>query len=706
MEKIFGKHDQFSGRGMEGHDHKLTIADFTGLRTQYLTKEVYNHPLYKTVRRHRTISHTVSKINEASRNGDYKVLAAFLGTDVATVKDICEKAGHSVTISYDDVYDALVLARIANDPSFAFFTTYNIRYKKGGTGSFLLNYAQRYVLSILEEMRLAGEPIRAVLAKARQWGGSTLVQLYMSWIQLFHKEQWNSIIVAQTNDTAGRIRDMYSFVLSNIPGIVFGVDSVKLRNHNNRKADQIVADQKGNALRDNVITTASYENFESVRGENLHMAHLSEFAYWRTTKNKSALQVITNLEGNIGEDAYEVEIIESTAAGASGAFYDFYQLAKQGKSNRRAIFVPFMYIENDMKKFKSPQTKRQFALWLWEHRNEDTAPDEAHEPGKFLWYIWERGGTLEHINWYISKRAAFTSHDQMASEAPVDDVECFVYSGGRIFSPYLIQMRRDAYQRIPDAIGEVVKADDGVRFVERKNGLFYVWKRPAKRLYENRYIVIVDVGGRSKTADYSVITVIDRIGRTRKGGCDEVVARWRGHVRYDQLAEIAVRIAQYYGDALIIPESNTFDKKDAEKNEYVEQGDHFRGVLTRMSEIYDNFYYRAATDAEDIRNGILVKVGFQTNVKTKQDMVDQFTVDFEDDKFIDHDERMYDEAGIYEQRPNGSYGNIEGRNNHDDIIMTCMIGSLVSSQMPLPSPVIVNTPKKQYRGTVNESYIG
>lgn len=68
-----------------------------------------------------------------------------------------------------------------------------------------------------------------------------------------------------------------------------------------------------------------------------------------------------------------------------------------------------------------------------------------------------------------------------------------------------------------------------------------------------------------------------------------------------------------------------------------------------------------------------------------EDMVDNFIVAFEDDMFIDPDERMYKEASKYEQRPDGSYGNIPGRGNHDDILMTDMIGALISEDMPKPS---------------------
>ena len=61
---------------------------------------------------------------------------------------------------------------------------------------FRLNRAQRKLVDALEAERTAGRPIRLILLKARQWGGSTCVQLYMAWLQLIQAEGLNSLIVA------------------------------------------------------------------------------------------------------------------------------------------------------------------------------------------------------------------------------------------------------------------------------------------------------------------------------------------------------------------------------------------------------------------------------------------------------------------------------------------------------------------------------
>ena len=88
--------------------------------------------------------------------------------------------------------------------------------------------------------------------------------------------------------------------------------------------------------------------------------------------------------------------------------------------------------------------------------------------------------------------------------------------------------------------------------------------------------------------------------------------------------------------------------------------------------------------------------------------MDHFIVTFEDNnRFLDPDYRAYEEMAIYEQREDGSYGNIEGRNNHDDILMTDMIADFISDQkMPMPTPYVETYIKDPVlRETLNESYL-
>lgn len=690
---IFGRHDQVTGEGIEDHTWVLNLSDYA-LKSQWLTEEFKGNPLF-------------AKLAE-------------LGSIKEYIKWYGDK--YNQWLTFDEVADTIFSKRCERDPAFAFYTLYKIQDKVTGQMiPYKLNYAQRVLLAKLERMRRNGKPIRLVLLKARQWGGSTLVQLYMSWMQIFVVDGWNSVIIAQTKDTSRRIKGMYRKVLENFPRFVFKSDLQFSSYEQSQGSDFQITDSKHNPIRNSVVTVASYENFENTRGANMAMAHFSECAYWKTTDTKSPEKLMTSIDGGILPIANTLIIEESTANGNSGHFYDQYKMASNPniESIWDSLFIPFNFIENDMLRFDTEQDKRWFAESLYENRDNDVAVDECHESGKYLWGLWKKGASLEHIKWYIFKRSGFTSHEQMASEAPSDDVECFAFSGNKVWSLHFVEEQRRLYAKQELWKGDIRTYDlnktDEWNENERINkewtvqlvnvnresgGYLKIWKHPDKLNTANQYVVVVDVGGRSEKADYSVITVMNRWNTRREGGQLEVVARWRGHLRYDLMAWKAVAIARYYKDALLVFESNTFDKKKAEARDFVETGDHIRGILNVIGDTYDNLYTRPNTDAENINEGNDRLIGFQTNKKTKQDIVDEFTVEFEDGRFIDPDDMFYVEAGIYEQRPDGSYGNIVGKDNHDDVLMTNMIGVYVHNRME--TPMLMNTPQKSYVRVNNE----
>lgn len=675
--------NQVTGEGMPRHTNKVCISDYF-LPEQWLTDEVAGNNLYKQVAALGSIEAYVSWFNVAKAH---------------------ELEGEEILD--EDVAHELYWIRLSNDPYFAFAVCYFITDKFTGKSiPFILNKAQIILLELLEEMRLSGVPIRVVLLKARQWGGSTLTQLYMSWVQIFIKmEGWNSVILAQTKDTARRIKAMFTKALSEFPSdMVMGVPKLKFSPKDKSTADYIITDEGGRVIRDNTVTVASYENFEAVRGAAIAMAHYSEVAYWTSTEGKSPEGLITGISGGILNEPNTIEVLESTANGMAGYFYDEYQYAKLGKSARRALFIPWFYIRNYTKRFKSDKEREEFAASLYENRYK-TMDSPTSESGEYLYWLWTIGASLEGIHWYISKRMSFHDHTSMASEFPSDDVECFKHSGRTIFDQYLLDKQRKGNSREPVYCGEIT-AEGGIPRLASKDadGPLRVWVHPEpKNVMDDRYLAVVDVGGRSAKADFSVITIVDRLPLCF-GGKIEVVARWRGHIRYDLLAFKAVAIARFYCNAHLVFESNTFDKKEAEASEFSYDGDHTRGILSIVQDIYPNLYMRTSTSPEDIKNGKFRKIGFQTNVKTKQDMVDKFLVAFEDNtSFLDPDERVYEEMAIYEQREDGSYGNITGKDNHDDILMTDMIALMVSDEMPMPSAPNESSVEDMNLGTQNES---
>ena len=661
--KLFTGFDPLTGEGCPSERRLLEIPDMP-FPKQLVPLDVYSNPLVSMVRKEGSIK-------------------AFI---------IRYYGKKSVDMYFETIVQMLVIARAKDDPAFAFFVFFRIQSKTTGEMiPFKCNYPQRLVLEELEAMRREGVPIRLVILKARQWGGSTLVQLYMAWVQVFLKEGWYSVILAQTKDTSKRIKAMYTKVLSSFPAwAIDGEGKIYFAPYEKSASDSILTWDNGDIARNNVVSIASYENYDSVRGNAYSMAHYSEVAFWKDTDGKSPEEVISSVSGGIMELPLTIEVLESSARGNAGYFYDECQLAMKGESGRRFIFIPFFFIEHDTLPVKN---KREFAVWLLSIKDLDTAPEGCADAGKYYWRMWTLGATFEHIKWYIKKRKTFHDHANMATEAPIDPIEAFKNSGNMIFNPYRLDELASEYVRNPLYVGDVcgnatkgLMSLDGVRFKEDEYGCMKIWALPNQTLQvKNRYIVSVDIGGRSRTSDYSVITVLDRFGlMAGVNSKPKVVARWRGHIRHDYLAWKAAAIAKYYNNALLVFESNTYD---AEKEKNTE-GEHLEFVLDEVGGAYGNMYFRR-NNSEEIKEGEARKWGFQTNKVTKIKLIDNLVVYVDDGLWIEPDKVMYEELRIYEKREDGSFGNIKGKGNHDDVLMSTAIALYVSQyEMPLPKMVV------------------
>jgi hypothetical protein len=241
----------------------------------------------------------------------------------------------------------------------------------------------------------------------------------------------------------------------------------------------------------------------------------------------------------------------------------------------------------------------------------------------------------------------------------------------------------EVFTKSPAFIGEMfADAPSGpeainrsLHFMEIAKGEFWVWKKPdTSRLYNNRYVVSLDIGGASAKADWSVIRVIDRLPMMN-GGVPEFVATYRFHMDQDLTAWRAVQVAKWYCDALLVVESNSL-------NRFQTEGNFTTTVLDIIAHTYPHLYYR--DDPDKIKEGVPTKYGFQTG-KNKSELVSTITTGLREMGFIERDQRMLDECGWYELKQDGSYGAIDGQ--HDDIYMSSAINLWVANRLPLPTPV-------------------
>ena len=514
-----------------------------------------------------------------------------------------------------------------------------------------LNRPQRIILAQLEAMRVKGQPIRAILLKARQCGASTLIQVYMAWIQLLLRENWNSLICAHVKDVASTIKAMMTKILTYYPA-EYLPDGVKKFALTPFEGSRNISKITG---RENTITICSAENQEAARGSDIAMAHLSEVAFWRKSPQHDPNDLIRSVAGSMAFSDHSLLVMESTANGIGNFFHDEWLRAMAGESDKVAIFVPWY----EYGIYEKP-VKKVEEFW--------NSLDDYERT------LWDNGRTLEQIAWYKAKRREYASHRAMKAEYPTTDIEAFTSTDRLVFDSFAVESLR-AECRAPRYVGELIAdgskyrdAFSNIKFTPAENGMLKVWAKPDDWPYTHRYVCVVDIGGRSDESDYSVIVVFDR--GEEETDRPKIVAQWRGHDDHDLLAWRAAQIAYWYGKALLVIESNTLETEMTE-------GDNSMFLLDEIDDYYPNLYFRRACDPSS--GNTMTHIGFHTNRATKPLIINRLIACVRDKSYRESDDAAINEFAVYERKPNGSYGAKEGY--HDDILMTRAIGLYVIDEL-------------------------
>ena len=649
---MFGRFNPITGEGSVGERVRIEIEDFP-IRIQWIPRKMLEVPLVK--KRFKTVS-----------------VSAFIENVLGVVVDEDTK---------EKVVEQFTRIRCRFDFPFWAATFVYIKDKDPGKPDclFRLTYPQRKYLSVLEEDRLAGKPIRICMCKARQWGGSTETQMYMAWLQLCHRPSLNSIIVAHVNPASEKIKamfrkmlDAYPLEMMHEPGESFQQGEKKLVWDGNSDTTQRIPQ------RNCTISVGSSESPNSARSGDYALAHISEIGLFKDTEKIKPADLIRSATSGILYRPYTMIVYESTADGVGTYFHKEYTAAADGKSQFKPFFMPWYGIELYQLDFDDEASKLEFAKWLLKNRDNSNIPSDREESGRYLWYLWQQGATLEAINWYIKERTKYFEHGKMAAEFPTDAIEAFVNNGANVFDKYRVEPLRITC-RAPHYIGDIyADCDDGegalqgLRFNEDSQGQLWVWSLPDPpdpiEIITNRYLTVVDVGGRSSKADWSVIVVFDRIGMLDEDGKPCVVAQWYGHIDIDLLAWKAAQISAFYDNSLLVIESNTLETHDRDRQV---DGDQSHYVLNQIKDVYPNLYARRQLE-EDIRQGYPRKYGFHTNVATKPMIISNLIKIVREGLYTERDERCLNEMIVYERKPNGSFGAVSGA--HDDLLMTRAIG--------------------------------
>lgn len=299
--------------------------------------------------------------------------------------------------------DAEQLAVALADPHWRLFSgcLYQIMIKGDGGETtsvipFIPNWAQRLFIENLW--------FRNLILKARQLGFTTLIAIMWLDHALFNANQ-RCGIVAQDLEAAGVIfRDKVRFAYEHLPDVI-------------RERFPLARDSASELLF--AHNNSSVRVATSMRSGTIHRLHISEFGKICAKFPEKAAEVITGSIPAVPVNG--IAVIESTAEGRTGEFFDMTQRA--------------MALLRDKVKLTPQDYRFNFFPWWQEerYRMNATLADISQEEHEKLDVIEAAAGTKfdpEQRAWYMSKlRAEFAGREErMWQEYPSTPSEAFQVS--------------------------------------------------------------------------------------------------------------------------------------------------------------------------------------------------------------------------------------------------------------------------------------
>jgi hypothetical protein len=505
------------------------------------------------------------------------------------------------------------------------------------------NLAQLMVHNTLEVQRKQGLPQRGIVLKARREGVSTYSEGRMFY-EINARARRNACICSADLDASNKVFKMAKLFQDNLP------DAVKrATDYSNRKEIVYSAPHMSSFY----AATAGKDVLG--RGGLTHFLHLTEFAFWSNAKAQfgGAVQ-------EVPDDTDTIVLIESTANGVGGAFYDIYMQAyedwqKSGDArNFLPIFLPWYifpkYTQDVVGGFEVGKPHASWVLPEWCEYEDELSKVMNCTAEQLMWRRW------------AIKNRCQGDLSLFKQEYPATVMEAFQSSGRPVFPQSVLNRHESKASEGKQVL--FVEYDGYEPQVTSVQKVYDAWTILRRPVAEHQYAMGIDtmVGKLSDQTDIKSkrdnhgVVVLDRDNR-------EIVAIYRGSCTQDELAQQCIRCAKYYNDAYVAPELPNGMQ-----------------VLVRFRDAgYTNLFVRQESDdrefVDDVEN-----LGWKTTTTTRPLMVEAFkSFVMEDGVWLNSKplitemrQFIYDKTG----KP------IHGAGKHDDLIFAAMIALQVHLRSP------------------------
>lgn len=373
-----------------------------------------------------------------------------------------------------------------------------------------------------------------------------------------------------------------------------------------------------------------------VRGGTVQRLHITESAYIKDrNKLKAASKQAVPLTGCISEE---------TTGNGFNEFWDDYEAARTNPNPGPMDYRAYFYSWVEHPEYTLPGTIEEYEpreleiIKIAKEQYGITLTD-----GQLLWRRWKRREL------FVKQEGIGLSGDQLfMQEYPLTPAEAFQSGAGNIFDAVKID------NTTPRAF--VTNYDDKARVLAALGVRF--WHLPIPGI---KYYIGVD----PSDGEGSDNTAIDVWDQDRKQ-----CAQFYGLIRPDRGAELAAELGHYYNNAFAGVENNMLS------------------FILFMSKIYDNYFFTTTIDEKTKKK--TKKIGWNTNTKTRDPMIDNYIIAFDDDALQINSTITLKEMKTFVKKDNGKREHADGK--HDDALIAAMIANNIMTLEPARARAFTNNP--------------
>ena len=504
--------------------------------------------------------------------------------------------------------------------------------KSGTLVELIPNEGQLMLHRAIEEQRKSGYPVRIILLKPRQVGWSTWCEAEGFWyINQFPNK--TALVVSADIKSTRFVFNMSKLFQDMLP------KEMKRKTVSSTEHSIIYAQPH----RSKFLTQTAGTDVLG-RGGTVNFFHGSEVAYWPSAKLGLAavLQMVP----------YEIDttvILESTANGVGGAFYDlFWQAVDRQKDGANlAGFIPVFFPWYKFSEYKTtvPMTFK-------------ADEDELDLKQKFVL-------TDEQIYWRRLKLSELGGDEEMfRQEYPATPMEAFIASGNPVFTGKMTS------QKIIDRIRYCIFTENGIEDVNRRFNCWQIIRNPIEGheyamgidTMESR---ISDPQDEKSQLDRDGVAVLDR-------DTSEYVAIYHGQTEQVELGQQCLYCARYYNNAYVAPE--------------IPKAMEVLKIFRNAG--YSHIYERQIHDEQLIEDES-DNLGWKTTMVTRKWLVDSFITALREGLIINFPV-LLDEMKSFIYDKIGKPIHMPGK--HDDILFGAMIALQAHLRCPYkPKPYKFST---------------